>query len=57
MEYKGIDDYIIEYDIDLEATEGLDYLIEVIHNDLLEALVKQDYKHALYLQNLIETKT
>jgi hypothetical protein len=42
--YKTIEEYLVDYDIDLDATEGLDYLIEVIHNDLLEALTKQDVK-------------
>lgn len=54
MEYKTIEDYLVDYDIDLDATEGLDYLIEVIHEDLLEAISKEDYNHAVYLQNLIE---
>jgi hypothetical protein len=50
----GIKEYLEEYEIDLDATEGLDYLIEVINNDLIDAVNKQDYQKAHRCQCLIE---
>jgi len=50
-----LQDYIAEFDIDMEATEALDYLIEVIHADLLAAVQVQDYLEAHRLQTMIET--
>ena len=49
-----LQDYIAEFDIDMEATEALDYLIEVIHADLLTAVKVQDYLEAHRLQTMIE---
>ena len=50
-----LQDYIAEFDIDMEATEARDYLIEVIHADLLAAVQVQDYLEAHRLQTMIET--
>ena len=49
-----LQDYIAEFDIDMEATEAKDYLIEVIHADLLAAVEVQDYLEAHRLQTMIE---
>tara|TARA_R110000772_G_C12994458_1_gene407400 strand:- start:229 stop:411 length:183 start_codon:yes stop_codon:yes gene_type:complete len=50
-----LQDYIAEFDIDMAATEALDYLIEVIHIDLLAAVEVQDYPEANRLQEMIES--
>ena len=50
-----LQDYIAEYDIDMDATEALDYLIEVINLDLLAAVEVQDYPEAHRLQEIIES--
>jgi hypothetical protein len=49
-----LQDYIAEFDIDMEATEAKDYLIEVIHADLIAAIEVQDYREAHRLQTMIE---
>ena len=53
--YMTLQDYIAEFDIDMAATEALDYLIEVIHIDLLAAVEVQDYPEANRLQEIIES--
>lgn len=53
--YMTLQDYIAEFDIDMAATEALDYLIEVIHIDLLAAVEVQDYPEANRLQEMIES--
>ena len=50
-----LQDYIAEFEIDMEATEARDYLIEVIHEDLLTAVEANDYLEAHRLQTMIET--
>jgi len=50
-----LQDYIAEFDIDIHATEALDYLIEVINLDLIEAVEAQDYTEAHRLQEIIES--
>lgn len=50
-----LQDYIAEFEIDMSATEALDYLIEVIHEDLLTAVEAQDYTEAHRLQEIIES--
>ena len=49
-----LQDYIAEFDIDMEATEAKDYLIEVIHTDLLAVVEVQDYRETDRLQTMIE---
>jgi len=48
-------DYIKTYTIDLSATEGLDYLIEVVNEDLVKAVDCEDYEEAKRLQDMIES--
>jgi protein-arginine kinase activator protein McsA len=48
-------DYIKIYTIDLEATEGFDYLIELINEDLVKAVDREDYEEAKRLQDMIES--
>ena len=50
-----LQDYIAEFEIDMDATEALDYLIEVINLDLLAAVEVQDYPEAHRLQEIIES--
>jgi protein-arginine kinase activator protein McsA len=48
-------DYIKTYTIDLSATEGLDYLIEIVNEDLVKAVDREDYEEAKRLQDMIES--
>ena len=48
------EDYIDYYEIDMEATEGLDSLIEFINEDIILAVQEQDYLEADRLQKIIE---
>ena len=50
-----LQDFIAEFEIDMDATEALDYLIEVINLDLLAAVEVQDYPEAHRLQEIIES--
>ena len=50
-----LEDYIDYYDIDMEATESVDYLVEVINDDIGYALSEQDFEEAHRLQQIIET--
>jgi|TARA_R110000751_G_scaffold168193_1_gene274030 hypothetical protein len=49
-----LEDYIDYYEIDIEATEAMDYLVELINEDLELAVQEQDYKEAHRLQQIIE---
>ena len=49
-----LEDYIDYYEVDLDATEATDYLIELINEDLELAVQEQDYKEARRLQEIIE---
>ncbi len=49
-----LEDYIDYYEIDIEATEAMDYLVELINEDLEIAVQEQDYKEAHRLQEIIE---
>ena len=49
-----LEDYIDYYEVDLDATEATDYLIELINEDLELAVQEQDYKEASRLQQIIE---
>jgi hypothetical protein len=53
--YMTLNDYIAENDIDPEATEAEDLLIELIHADLIRAVEVYDYREADRLQLLIES--
>ena len=50
-----LQDYIAENDIDMQATEAHDYLIELIHADLIAAIDLEDYTEADRLQAMIES--
>ena len=50
-----LNDYIAENDIDPEATEAEDLLVELIHADLIRAVEVYDYREADRLQLLIES--
>ena len=47
-------DYINYYEIDIRATEAIDYLVECINKDLLFAVEEEDYEEAHRLQQIIE---
>lgn len=47
-------DYIMAYEIDVRSTEGFDYLIEVINEDLQRAVEVENYEEAKRLQDMIE---
>jgi predicted nucleotidyltransferase len=49
-----LEDYIDYFEIDIEATEAIDYLIELINEDLVFAVEEQDYEEAHRLQQIIE---
>ena len=49
-----LEDYIDYYEIDIEATEATDYLVELINEDLNLAVQEQDYKEASRLQQIIK---
>lgn len=49
-----LEDYIDYYEVDMEATEAIDYLIELIHEDIILAREEEDYEEADRLQNIIE---
>ena len=49
-----LEDYIDYYEVDLDATEATDYLVELINEDLNLAVQEQDYKEASRLQQIIE---
>ena len=49
-----LEDYIDYYEIDIEATEAMDYLVELVNEDLVLAVEEQDYLEAHRLQNIIE---
>ena len=53
--YMTLHDYIAENDIDPEATEAEDLLVELIHADLIRAVEVYDYREADRLQLLIES--
>ena len=53
--YMTLNDYIAENDIDPEATEAEDLLVELIHADLIRAVEVYDYREADRLQLLIES--
>ena len=50
-----LQDYIAENDIDPEATEASNLLVELIYADLIKAVEVYDYKEADRLQLLIES--
>ena len=50
-----IEDYIREFEIDMDATEALDYLIELIHGDLLHAATQENWEEAERLRDMIES--
>ena len=50
-----LQDYIAENDIDINATEAYDFLIEIINWDLVAAVERQDFKEAHRLQEMIES--
>ena len=50
-----LQDYITENEIDMEATESMDYLIELIHEDMINALDVEDYLEVHRLQAMIES--
>ena len=49
-----LQDYIDYFEVDTEATEANDYLIELIHEDIILAREEEDYEEADRLQNIIE---
>tara|TARA_Y100000385_G_C12882868_1_gene546527 strand:- start:538 stop:717 length:180 start_codon:yes stop_codon:yes gene_type:complete len=49
-----LEDYIDYFEVDLDATEAIDYLIELINEDLVFAVEEQDYEEAHRLQQIIE---
>jgi hypothetical protein len=49
-----LEDYIDYFEIDIEATEAMDYLVELINEDLQFAVEEQDYEEAHRLQQIIE---
>ena len=49
-----LEDYIDYFEIDIEATEAIDYLTELINEDLVFAVEEQDYEEAHRLQQIIE---
>lgn len=49
-----LEDYINYFEVDLEATEAMDYLIELINADLASAVEEEDYEEARRLQQIIE---
>ena len=49
-----LQDYIDYFEVDMEATEAIDYLIELIHEDIILAKEEEDYEEADRLQNIIE---
>ena len=49
-----LEDYIDYYEIDIEATEAMDYLVELVNEDLVLAVEEQDYLEAHRLQQIIE---
>ena len=49
-----LEDYIDYYEVDLDATEATDYLVELIHEDIILAREEEDYEEADRLQNIIE---
>ncbi len=54
MTKMTLEDYIDYFEVDLDATDAIDYLLELVNEDLVFAVEEQDFEEAHRLQQIIE---